>query len=91
MFVLASCLGYGLVYGWYTPIGRGDRFMLSLYLPLAFSFAWAAESTMNLVKMRGGPRWMEWVYSGLLWTLNAAVVWRLVEVLRLPVFDPATQ
>jgi hypothetical protein len=46
---------------------------------------------MNLVKMRGGPRWMGWVYSGLLWTLNAAVVWRLVEVLRLPVFDPATQ
>lgn len=91
MFVLASCLGYGLVYGWYTPIGRGDRFMLSLYLPLAFSFAWAAESMMNLVKMRGGPRWMEWAYSGLLWTLNAAVVWRLVEVLRLPVFDPATQ
>jgi hypothetical protein len=91
MFVMASCLGYGLVYGWYTPIGRGDRFMLSLYLPLAFSFAWAGESMMNLVKMRGGNRWMERVYGGLLWTLNAAVAWRLVEVLRLPVFDPVTQ
>ena len=91
MFVLAACLGSGLAYGWYTPIGRGDRFMLSLYLPLVFSFVWAAESMMNLVKMRHGPRWMEVAYQVLLWGLNAAVAWRLVEVLSMPVFDPATQ
>ena len=91
MFTLAACLGSGIAYGWYTPIGRGDRFMLSLYLPLVFSFIWAAESIMTRIRMGNGPRWMEWAYQSLLWSLNAAILWRLLEVLRLPIFDPATQ
>jgi len=40
-FILATLLATIAAYGWYTPIGRGDRFMLSLYAPLVFSLIWA--------------------------------------------------
>lgn len=90
MFVVGTLLGYGLLYGWYDPIGRGDRFMLSLYLPLVFSLIWGAENLLDLALMRHAPRWTSHAYQGALWILNAAIVWRLVEILRNPVFDPGT-
>lgn len=90
LFVVGTVLGYGLLYGWYDPIGRGDRFMLSLFLPVVFSLVWASENVMDLALMRRAPRWSEHVYQGAFWVLNAAVLWRLVEILRNPVFDPGT-
>jgi hypothetical protein len=33
---------YSLLYGWYWPIGRGDRFMGSLWIPAVFLLVWAA-------------------------------------------------
>jgi hypothetical protein len=43
-FVYATLLlaVYSLLYGWYWPIGRGDRFMGSLWLPSIFFLVWAA-------------------------------------------------
>ncbi len=90
LFTTGTVLGYALLYGWYDPIGRGDRFMLSLYLPLVFSLVWAAENLMNLALMRGVPKWTGWLYQGSLWLISAVVTWRLVEVLRHPLFDPGT-
>lgn len=90
LFAVGSAVGYALLYGWYEPIGRGERFMLSLYLPLVFCLVWASERLMDLAARRGAPRWTAWVYHSGLWLLNAAVVWRLVEVWRLPVFAPGT-
>jgi hypothetical protein len=34
---------YSSLYGWYWPIGRGDRFMGSLWLPSVFLLVWAAS------------------------------------------------
>jgi hypothetical protein len=47
LFVLGGYLIYTLAYGWYDPIGRGDRFMMTLYLPLLGSFAWASQAIAN--------------------------------------------
>jgi hypothetical protein len=33
---------YVLLYGWYWPIGRGDRFMGSLWVPCVFGLTWSA-------------------------------------------------
>lgn len=90
LFVIGAFVGYSLAYGWYDPIGRGDRFMLSLYLPLVFSLIQGGEHLMNFAAARGAPRWTGVVYQTVLWGLNAVVLWRLVEILRLPVFDPRT-
>ncbi len=35
-FFLACLLGYILLYGWYVPIGKGDRFMGSLWMPVVY-------------------------------------------------------
>lgn len=89
LFTLCTLAGYSLLYGFYNPIGRGDRFMLSLYLPLVFCLVWAAESLMNLAIMRRAPRWTEIAYQSCLWLLSAAILWRLAVIYNNPVFDPA--
>jgi hypothetical protein len=33
---------YAILYGWYWPIGRGDRFMGSLWIPSVFLLVWTA-------------------------------------------------
>lgn len=90
LLTAGTVIGYSVLYGWYDPIGRGDRFMLSLYLPLVFCLVWAAEGLVDLAVMRKGPRWGPLGYQSVLWLLNAAIAWRLGEILLKPVFDPGT-
>lgn len=72
-----------LLYAWYTPIGRGDRFMLSLWLPLVFSLsAWAEASARPL---HWGPR--RWAYTGLQVVLLGGLLWRVSELVRAPFFE----
>ncbi len=42
-FAMMLAVAYLLLYGWYWPIGRGDRFMGSLWIPCAFLLVWAAS------------------------------------------------
>ena len=42
VFALLLAVLYSLLYGWYWPIGRGDRFMGSLWIPAVFLLVWAA-------------------------------------------------
>jgi hypothetical protein len=88
MFITGACVLYALAYAWYSPIARGsgDRFMLSLYLPLAFSLVWGAESIVRRIRRRKGSPWIHWSYLAAQWLLFAALCWRLIEVLRHPNF-----
>ena len=89
IFVLGSAALYALAYGWYDPIGRGDRFMLSLYLPLAFSLIYGFEVLLNRMRRRRATRWPGAVALSAQWLLTAVLVWRVVELLRWPTFDGA--
>jgi hypothetical protein len=42
VFAVALAIVYLLLYGWYWPIGRGDRFMGSLWMPSIFALTWLA-------------------------------------------------
>ncbi len=86
LFVLGAVVGYALAYGWYTPIGRGDRFMLSLYAPLVLSLIWASESLLRRVRRRHGSKWIARSYHAAQWLLVAAISWRLIELLQFPFF-----
>jgi hypothetical protein len=86
LFVVGSFCAYTLAYGWYTPIGRGDRFMLSLYAPLVLSLLWASESMLRRARHRKAPRPLFIAYHTAQWTLFAGLAWRLFEVWQYPVF-----
>ncbi len=88
LFVLGTTAIYFLAYGWYAPIARGsgDRFTLSLYLPLVFSFVWGAESIVRRLRRRHVSVWIMRGYLAAQWILFGAVCWRLVEILRSPHF-----
>ncbi|MDB6138096.1 MAG: hypothetical protein JWO94_1168 [Verrucomicrobiaceae bacterium] len=87
LFVLGSIAGFSLAYGWYTPIGRGDRFMLSLYAPMVLCLVWACESLLRRARRRGAPEWLYRGYHLGQGVLIAAVSWRLLEILRFPQFQ----
>lgn len=83
LFILGVLAASALLYGWYTPIGRGDRFMLSLWLPLVYSlFAWAEKSARPLPW--GGARWG---YAAAQAALLACLLWRVAEIVRQPHFQ----
>ncbi|QIF04680.1 hypothetical protein [Roseimicrobium sp. ORNL1] len=89
LFVVGCFLIYAFAYGWYAPIARGsgDRFMLSMYLPLVFSIIWGAESIVKRIRRRQGNPWIGRVYLGAQWLLFLAIAWRFVEILRSPQFS----
>lgn len=86
LFVLGSFAAYSLAYGWYTPIGRGDRFMLSLYAPLVLSLIWACESLLKRARRRKAHLWIFTGYEIAQWLLFAAVSLRIIEILQFPHF-----
>jgi hypothetical protein len=88
LFVLGTFAAYALLYGWYSPIakGSGDRFMLSLYLPLVFSLIWGAESIVRRIRRRHGSPWIGRSYRIAQWLLFAALVWHVVEIFQVPKF-----
>ncbi|MBL9116504.1 MAG: hypothetical protein JNJ83_15970 [Verrucomicrobiaceae bacterium] len=86
LLVVGSFVVYSLAYGFYTPIGRGDRFMMSLYAPLVISLIWASESLLRRIRRRKAPEWIGTAYNAAHTLLAAAIVWRLIEIVRHPVF-----
>lgn len=86
LFTMGAFVLYALAYGFYNPIGRGDRFMMSLYLPLAFSFVWGAESIVRRIERRQGSPWIVRGYLLAQWSLCAVLCARLIEILQFPYF-----
>jgi len=86
LFTVGAFALYSLAYGFYTPIGRGERFMMSLYLPLVFSLIWGAEIIVRRIQRRQGSPWIARGYWLAQWLLFAVLCWRLIEILRVPQF-----
>lgn len=49
-----TAAAYVLLYGWYWPIGRGDRFMGSLWMPAVFLLVWLAFILRETAATRAG-------------------------------------
>jgi hypothetical protein len=86
LLVIGLLVGYSLLYGWYHPIGRGDRFMLSLYAPLVLSLVWAGEAFYLRAKRRSAPLALRLGYHLMHWGIAAFISYRLVELLQWPYF-----
>ena len=86
IFVISTLVGYLLLFSWYSPIGKGDRFMLALYVPVAFSMIWAAESICRRIGKNEGNRILHVVYCTAHLSLSAMILWRIYELANHPVF-----
>lgn len=83
LFVVGAVVGFTCLYAWYVPVGRGDRFMLSLWLPLVFSLTAWAESAIR--PLGWGPG--RWMYTAMQAVLLGFLLWRVGEILRAPIFE----
>ncbi len=86
LFAAGAFAIYTMAYGFYTPIGKGDRFMLSLYLPLAVTFVWVAERLRRQTTRVRHKRWVGRVYAGMHFALTIIVLLRVADLLRTPLF-----
>lgn len=82
LFVVGGLIGYTMAYGWYEPIGRGDRFMLSLYLPLLYSGYLAVER----LRREGANVPARLVVTAASLLIAATLLWRIAELLVYPDF-----
>ncbi len=77
--LFATMLGivYGFLYGWYWPIGRGDRFMGSLWIPCVFALCWLAFA----LRRRAADRFADAVYLGAHGLILTLLVLQIVGIL----------
>jgi hypothetical protein len=77
--LFAAMLGivYVLLYGWYWPIGRGDRFMGSLWIPCVFGLCWLAFE----LRRRAASRFGDAAYLGVHGLVLALLVLQIVGIL----------
>jgi hypothetical protein len=75
----ASALGiiYLLLYGWYWPIGRGDRFMGSLWIPVVFGLTWLAFQ----LRRRAESRFADIVYLTVHGVILISLAWQVIGIL----------
>ena len=79
--VVGPVVGYWVMYGWYDVIGRGDRFMMSLYAPLILFPLLGGVALLS----RGGAA-ARVVYGGVSAVVFVLLALRLVQVLSNPHF-----
>ncbi len=84
LFVFGTFALYALAYGWYEPIGRGDRFMMTLYTPLVLWFTWVSVSASRRIGNRAAVGLLCVIYGVVL----ALVVSNVCHLMAWPEFRP---
>jgi hypothetical protein len=82
LFVISAAAAYGLWYAWYVPVQSDPRFLMVLYMPVIWSFVWAAEKLISLARARGASPavWLGWRL--LLWAFTVAMAADVVLMLQ---------
>ena len=76
-FAAALGISYLLLYGWYWPIGRGDRFMGSLWIPFVFGLTWLAFQ----LRQRAESRFADIVYLTVHGVILISLAWQVIGIL----------
>ncbi len=84
LYHLGAAAFYVVLYGWYHPIGRGDRFLMSLYLPLTLALALGIER-LRREHRSAAANWASVAVYG--WMLVGLAL-RVGELMVRPEFDP---
>ena len=77
LFAAALGMIYLLLYGWYWPIGRGDRFMGSLWIPSVFALTWLAFEFRRRVESPFGDT----AYLAVHGVILISLAWQIVGIL----------
>ena len=72
-FLLGAGALYIGLYGWYFPIGRGDRFMGSLWVPAVFLLVWWASTLRRMA----GTAWTDTVYLAVHTAILVSLLWQV--------------
>lgn len=76
-----------LAFGFYEPIGKGDRFLLALYLPLVVTLVWVSERFRRQLQRTDFAMWSNRVFWGIYTAVILAVSVRLIWLVGHPVFQ----
>ena len=76
-----------LAFGFYEPIGKGDRFLLSLYLPMVLTPLWLGERFRRQLQRTTMGKWATGLFFGMHGLIMIAVIVRVLNLLADPVFQ----
>ena len=76
-------------FGFFEPIGKGDRFMLALYLPLVVTPLWIAERFRRQLQRTDLGDWATWIFFGMHALVSVAIVIRLIQLVVDPILHQA--
>jgi hypothetical protein len=76
-----------LAFGFYEPIGKGDRFLLALFLPVVVTLVWVAERFRRQLQRTDLAVWANRVYFGIQALIVTAVAIRIALLVAEPVFQ----
>ncbi|MEM9480033.1 MAG: hypothetical protein AAGA58_10310 [Verrucomicrobiota bacterium] len=86
LFVVGTFASYTLAYSWYAIIGKGDRFLLSLYAPLVLSLIWAADALARWFRDQPRLKLLYPAYAAAMIALLVVVGLRLIQLTSFPEF-----
>lgn len=86
LFALGCFVAYSLAYGWFTPIGKGDRFMLSLYLPLVVTILWICGRRLRQLRSTSQGPIARLVFGVAHVVILIVVGLRISELIETPLF-----
>lgn len=84
-FASGAFILYLLAFGWYDPIGSGQRFMLGLWMPLVCTLAWAAEWFRRTASSMLANR----IYLAVYIIVALGISMHTLSILRYPIFGDA--
>lgn len=87
LFAAATFAISALAFGFYEPIGKGDRFLLALYLPLAMTAVWVAERFRRQLQRTDLAVPANRVFYGVQAAICLAVLVRMAVLVADPVFQ----
>ena len=86
LFAFATFGISSLAFGFYEPIGKGDRFMLGLFTPMLLTFIWVAERFRRQLQRTPMAKTVNYVYFGMMCIPLLVIGFRVIQLLDTPLF-----
>ncbi len=86
LFAMGTFILSTLAFGFYEPIGKGDRFMLGLYIPMIVTIVWVAERFRRQLQRTSMASTVNAVFSGMMTVPLIIIGIRIIQLIDTPLF-----
>ena len=86
LFAFGTFTISSLAFGFYEPIGKGDRFMLGLFLPMVLTFIWVTERFRRQLQRTSMAKKVNIVFYSMMTVPLLVIGFRIIQLIDTPLF-----